>query len=260
MGPSFSFVDEGDKQALPVVFLHAFPYHSDMWQPQREALSARARFIAFDASGLGRRKSHTSAYMLEHSVDDLLAVLDHLGIEKCVLCGLSMGGYVALRAVARAPERVRGLILANTQAAADTDAARLGRAEGVRLLERDGAEAFVEQQIKRQLSPHSQATRPELIARLKELTAGANEGGIAASLVAIATRSDQSQKLKEIRVPTLVIAGADDVVTPPALAQFLAEQIPKATLHVLANAGHLTNLEAEAEFTRLLTEFLARVV
>jgi pimeloyl-ACP methyl ester carboxylesterase len=259
MGPSFSFVDEGDKQALPVVFLHAFPYHSDMWQAQHPAILGVARFIAFDARGLGRRKSHTSAYMLEHTVDDLLALLDYLSIDKAVLCGLSMGGYVALRAVARAPERVRGLILANTQAASDTDAARLGRAEGVRVLERDGAEAFFEQQIKRQLSPHSQATRPELIARLKELTAGATEGGIAASLVAIATRSDQTEKLKEIRVPTLVIAGADDVIAPPAAAQFLAEQIPQATLHVLAKAGHLTNLEAETEFNGALTEFLARI-
>src|SRR3954466_5676472 len=119
MGPSFSFVDEGDKQALPVVFLPAFPYHSDMWQSQRELLVSasspegslrpgRARFISFDARGLGRRKSHTAAYMLEHSVDDLLGLLDYLSIDKCVLCGLSMGGYVALRAVARAPERVRG--------------------------------------------------------------------------------------------------------------------------------------------------------
>lgn len=259
MTPSFSFIDDGDAQAVPVVFLHAFPYHAGMWQPQRDALKGHARFIAFDAQGLGTRSKDGTAYMLENVVDDWLALLDHLGIERCVLAGLSMGGYVALRAVARAPERVRGLVLANTQAGADSDAAKLGRAEGLRVLRRVGAAAFVAAQIEKQLSPHTKATQPALAKQLTSLASGATEAGIAASLVAIATRSDHTASLRDIAVPTLVIAGADDVVTPPALLQVLAEHIPAATLHVLAGAGHLSNLEAEAEFTRLLLAFLARL-
>ncbi|MBK7777366.1 MAG: alpha/beta fold hydrolase [Sandaracinaceae bacterium] len=256
---SFSFIDDGDAQAVPVVFLHAFPYHSGMWEAQREGLKGHARFIAFDVQGAGTRSQDGTAYMLEHVVDDWLALLDHLEIETCVLAGLSMGGYVALRAVARAPERVRGLILANTQAGADSDTAKLGRAEGLRVLRRGGAAAFVAAQIAKQLSPHTQATLPALSKQLLSLASGATEGGVAASLVAIATRSDHTASLRDIAVPTLLIAGADDVVTPPALLQVLADHIPGATLHVLAGAGHLSNLEAEAEFTRLVIAFLAEL-
>lgn len=259
MAPTFTFIDDGDAHALPVVFLHAFPYHSGMWEPQREALKGHARFIAFDAPGLGTRSANTTAYMLENVVDDLLTLLDHLRIEKCVLVGLSMGGYVALRAVARAPERVRGLVLADTQAGADSDKARLGRADGLRALHRDGPAAFVAGQIEKQLSPRSRTMSPELAGRLTALTADATEAGIAASLVAISTRADHTASLADIHVPTLVLVGGEDVVTPPPLAEVLAEKIPGATLHILAGAGHISSLETEPEFTSLLLEFLAQL-
>lgn len=259
MAPTFTFIDDGDAHALPVVFLHAFPYHSGMWEPQREALRGHARFIAFDAPGLGTRSGNTTAYMLEHVVDDLLALLDHLRIERCVLVGLSMGGYVALRAVTRAPERVRGLVLANTQAGADSDKSRLGRAEGLRALARNGAAAFVAAQVEKQLSPRTRSMSPEVGARLAALASDATDAGIAASLVAIATRGDHTSTLADIGVPTIVLAGAEDVVTPPALAEVLAQNIPNAVLHVLAGAGHISNLETEPEFTATLLAFLAQL-
>lgn len=259
MAPTFTFIDDGDAQQLPVVFLHAFPYHSAMWEPQREALRGRARFIAFDARGLGTREGNTTAYMLEHLVDDVIALLDHLRIQKCVLVGLSMGGYVALRAVARAPERVCGLVLANTQAGADSDKARLGRAEGLRALARDGAQAFVAAQVEKQLSPRTRSMSPRVAEHLTSMSQSATEAGIAASLVAINTRGDSTASLADIRVPTLVFAGAEDQVTPPALAEALRDGIPGAVLHVLAGAGHISNLEEEAEFTRVLLAFLAEL-
>ncbi|HEX7477124.1 MAG TPA: alpha/beta fold hydrolase [Polyangiales bacterium] len=256
MAIDFSFIDEGDRHKPAVVFLHAFPYHSAMWAPQRKALRERARFIAFDARGLGTRSTQTTAYMLEHTVDDLLSLLDQLAIEQCVLCGLSMGGYAALRAVARAPQRVRGLVLADTQAPADSDPAKLARAASLRALLRDGSAGFAQQQIQRQLSTYTLARKPALVAELQAMVVSSGVAGIAASLVAIATRTDQGPSLPEIRVPTCVIVGAEDVVTPPSAAQALAERIPGAKLHVLAKAGHLSNLEAEDEFNRALIEYL----
>jgi pimeloyl-ACP methyl ester carboxylesterase len=257
MAIDFPFIDEGDKHKPPVIFLHAFPYHSAMWAPQRRALRDHARFIAFDARGLGTRSAQSTAYMLENTVDDLLALLDQLAIERCVLCGLSMGGYAALRAVARAPGRVRGLLLADTQAPADSDAAKLTRAAGLHALLRDGSASFAQQQIQRQLSPYTLAHKPALVAELQAMAVSSSVAGIAASLVAIATRTDQGPSLPEIRVPTCVIVGADDLVTPPSAAQSLAERIPGAKLHVLKKAGHLSNLEAEDEFNRVLLEYLA---
>jgi 3-oxoadipate enol-lactonase len=249
----FGYVDEGEGEA--VLFLHAFPYHHGMWGPQRAALRGRARALAFDARGLGAR-GHTEAYMLEHTVDDALALLDHLAVERAVLCGVSMGGYAALRLAQRAPERVRGLLLADTQAAADSDAAKLARADGLRALTRDGLSAFADAQLSRQLSPHTRAEAPALVAELRALILHASAAGVASALVAIATRTDLTAHLPQIRVPTRVVVGRDDVITPPALAEAMASAIPGATLTVLERAGHVSNLEAPAAFNAELLALL----
>jgi 3-oxoadipate enol-lactonase len=257
MGESeFPFLDDGGADLIPVLFLHAFPYHSGMWAGQRAALRGHGRFIAFDVRGLGTRKS-SSAYMLEHTVDDLLGLMDRLGLASAVLCGCSMGGYAALRAVQRAPERVRGLLLANTQAAADTDAAKLARAQAIRALREQGKEAFADAQVARQLSPHSQAHKPELVAQVRSLILDSEVEGIAASLVAISTRTDLTAALSDIRVPTRVVAGTDDTLTPVSVAERLASAIPGASLHVLDQVGHLSNLEAPEAFNQVLLELVA---
>ncbi|MDB4976028.1 MAG: alpha/beta hydrolase fold protein [Myxococcaceae bacterium] len=259
---SIHFEDDGPGQAsalLPVVFLHAFPYHGGMWAAQRAALQGVARFVSFDVRGIGPSATPTGAYMLEHLVDDLFALLEQRGISRCVLCGLSLGGYVALRAVVREPTRIRGLLLSDMQAGADSDEAKLGRAAGLRLLRREGLEAFTEAQLQRQLSPHTLSARPELLQRLRSLISDSSLEGIASSLVALATRTCLQAALSEIRVPTSIVVGADDTITPPAVAQRMSEQIPGAELHVLPRAGHLANLEAEPEFNRVLLALVARV-
>jgi 3-oxoadipate enol-lactonase len=255
----FHFQQEGDPAALPVVFLHAFPYHSGMWDEQRLAVSDRAHFIALDLGGLGPSPSRRGAYMLEHLVDDLIALLDHLSIPSAVLCGLSMGGYVALRAVERYPARVRGLLLADTQAASDSDAAKLARADGVRSLLRDGIGPFTEAQLKRGLSPYTHAQRPALLVRMRALCLQSEARAMASGLVALATRTDTTDTLARIAVPTSIVVGEHDVITPPATARALAERIPGADLHVLENAGHIANVEAPQAFNRVMLALLARV-
>ncbi|HEY6876932.1 MAG TPA: alpha/beta fold hydrolase, partial [Polyangiales bacterium] len=144
------FSDEGT--GVPVLFLHAFPYHRAQWEGQRAALYDRARFLSLDARGMGADTAPPRAYLLEHLVDDVLALLDQRGVSDAVLCGCSMGGYIALRLAERAPERVRGLLLVDTQAAADSDEAKLARAAGLRTLAHEGKAAFATAQLKRQLS------------------------------------------------------------------------------------------------------------
>ena len=255
---AFNYVDEG--KGLPVILQHGLT--ADLSQPL-EILPKRdgLRVIRMDMRGHGGTYplGPADGFSFAQMATDVLALADHLGLEQFVIGGISMGAGISLSVATLQPQRVRGLILANTQAGADSDTAKLGRAEGLRVLRRGGAAAFVAAQIAKQLSPHTQATLPALSKQLLSLASGATEGGVAASLVAIATRSDHTASLRDIAVPTLLIAGADDVVTPPALLQVLADHIPGATLHVLAGAGHLSNLEAEAEFTRLVIAFLAEL-
>ncbi|MDB4991489.1 MAG: putative 3-oxoadipate enol-lactonase [Myxococcaceae bacterium] len=253
------FVDEGEPEQLPVVFLHAFPYHSGMWAGQRSLLAGRARFLSLDARGLGPEAPPPRAYMLDHLVDDLFALLDQRGIASCVLCGLSMGGYVALRAIQREPARVRGLCLSNTQANSDSDEAKLARAQGLRVLARDGEAVFAQAQLQRQLSPHTLATRPELVHKLRQLIADSSVEGIAASLVALATRTDLRASLATIGVPTAIVVGAEDTITPADTARVMSESIAGAELHVIERAGHLASLEAEESFNQVLLSLIARV-
>lgn len=252
------FEDEGSADQTPVLFLHAYPYHRAMWAGQVAALRGRARILTLDARGITPGLSAGSAYLLEHLVDDALALLDARAIKSCVVCGLSMGGYIAQRLVQRAPERVRGLLLANTQSAADSNEGKLARAEGLRLLWKD-KQAFADAQLKRQLSAQTFAQRPQLVTKLREMILGASVEGLASNMVALATRTDLTQHLPEIRVPTTVVVGAHDVITTPAQARALADGIAGAKLHVLEGAGHLSNLEAEPQFNEQLLALLARV-
>jgi 3-oxoadipate enol-lactonase len=250
---SLRYSDEGD--GLPVLFLHAFPYHRGQWDGQRVALRGRARFLSLDARGMGADVLAPQAYVLEQLVDDALALLDQLSIASAVLCGCSMGGYVALRLAERAPERVRGLVLSDTQAAPDSDEAKLGRAAGLRLLASEGKTAFARAQLKRQLSPRS---APEVHERLLHIIEQSSADGIAAALVAIATRTDTRASLANIAVPTRLIVGADDSITTPELMHTLGSQIRGADIHVLDDAGHLPNVEAASQFNDLLLEFVSR--
>jgi 3-oxoadipate enol-lactonase len=252
------FHDDGARDQLPIVLLHAFPLHSAMWEGQRSALRGRARIITLDTRGLGPGAPAPLAYMLEHLVDDLFALLDRLSIESCLLCGLSMGGYVALRAVQRSPERVRALLLAATQAGSDSDEVKLARAGGLRTLHGEGREAFARVQPQRLLSPHTVKERPELVARVTRMIGEASVEGIAASLTALATRTDTRAALANIRVPTRVVVGADDVVISTEVARSLTAAITGADLTVLQQAGHICNLEAEEAFNRVLLELVQR--
>lgn len=152
---SFHFRDHGSHDQLPVVFLHAFPLHGGMWQAQFDALAGAARCITFDVVGFGRSALPATPNMLEHVVDDLYTLLDHLHVPSALLCGLSMGGYVALRAVERDAGRVSGLVLANTQPAADGNGAKLKRADGIRTLRAEGRILYVDNFLKVALSPHT---------------------------------------------------------------------------------------------------------
>ena len=251
------FVDQGGADLPPVLFLHAYPYHRAMWEPQARALAGRARFLALDARGHTPGSAAPPAYLLEHLVDDVLALLDQQNIARCMVCGLSMGGYVALRLCQRAPERVRALLLSNTQAGGDSNEAKIARAEGLRVLWKQGRSAFAEIQLKRQLAPTTATAQPELVARLRQMILETSPEALSASMVALATRTDLTPYLPEIRVPTRVVVGAHDVITTPALAQVLATNIPNAELHVLDGAGHLSAVEAEPAFNQVLLGLLA---
>jgi pimeloyl-ACP methyl ester carboxylesterase len=249
-------LETGPSDGLPVVLLHAFPLGAAMWEPQLPAL-AGARVLAPDLRGFAGSADTDATPTVERWVDDVRELLDARGIDRAVLCGLSLGGYVALRFAERHPERLAGLVLADTKSEADGDEAKVKRAAGIRLVREKGVDAFAASFLPGALGATTHAEAPAVVARVRELIRANTPRAIAEALLALAARTDTTARLPEIRCKTLVLVGEEDGLTPPQAARSLAEQIPNARLVVLPRAGHLSNLENPAAFNEALGGFVA---
>jgi pimeloyl-ACP methyl ester carboxylesterase len=224
-----------------------------MWAPQVEALSGRYRCLTVDLRGFGESDAPSGPYSLDEMAADLVGVLDALRLDRVTLVGLSMGGYIAFAFWRRAADRLRGLVLADTRAAADSEAAKAGREALAQQAETAGLAPVVAAQLPRLLSPAASADLRQWVSDMIE---EATPQGVAGALRGMAARQDAGAILPQITCPTLVVAGAQDVVTPAAEMAAMAKQLPRATYQVLPDAGHLANLEAPAAFSGVLREFL----
>jgi 3-oxoadipate enol-lactonase len=251
-GIELAYRDEGDGQ--PVLLIHAFPLNAAMWDRQLQALSPRHRVIAPDLRGLGATARGSGATSLDQHADDLAALLDHLRIDRVTVAGLSMGGYISFALLRRHRARIARLILADSRAGADGDAAKQGREQNARLAEQQGPGAIADQMLPKLLAAAAPAALRDEVRRMIEAN---DRAGIAAALRAMAARPDSTPLLATIDVPTLVIVGAEDALTPPSEANALYEAIPGCRLVEIPGAGHLANLDAPEEFNAAMDEFLA---
>jgi 3-oxoadipate enol-lactonase len=240
-------------QGVPCVLLHAFPLDRRMFLDLAERLTKRGRFILPDLRGFGE-SDPGAPYSLADLADDVAALLDDLKIDRAVVGGVSMGGYVALAFAARHPRRLAGLLLADTKAAPDSNEARAARDEAAELIRTQGVAAYVDKQLPRLLSPGASARLREDVRAFCAQSAPA----VLAGLVALRDRPDRGGELASIACPTLVVVGTDDGLTPPAEAETMATAIPKAVLVEIPAAGHLAILEAPLPFCQAVSGFLAR--
>jgi len=259
-GVSLFYHDEG--QGEPLLLIHGFPLSGELFQPQRAGLSHRFRVITPDLRGMGRSDSLPDAddYAMSTYADDLAALLDALGIGQAIVGGMSMGGYVAFAMLRRHPDRVRGLILFDTKAAADTAEARTGRYKMMQQARDEGVGAIADAMLPKMLSERTRAEQPELARWLRELMAANPVDGIVGALHALAERPDSSPLLPTINIPTLVVVGSEDPITPPAVAQEMADAIPGAELLVVDGAAHAANLERPEEVNARIERWADRFV
>jgi 3-oxoadipate enol-lactonase len=241
-----------------VLLLHAFPLGLFTWDAQAEALFPTHRVVRFDARGFGGSTPGEGPLTMERIADDGASLLDHLGIEKAVVGGCSMGGYAAFAFVRRHPQRLAGLVLQDTRAGADSAEAKANRASLAAKVLAEGAPAAVEAFLPNLVGETTHRERPALVAGLRERVLACSPLGIANALHGLAARADSRETLPTIVVPTLVLVGAEDALTPPAEAATMAAAIPRARLDVIPQAGHLANLENPAAVNAALRAFLAR--
>jgi 3-oxoadipate enol-lactonase len=244
----------GDGPAL--VLLHGFPFDRSMWRGQAEALGGEFRVVSPDLRGLGETSHGEGVLTVEAMAEDVAALLDELGVGRFVLGGLSMGGYVVFEFFRKFSERVRALVLADTRPQADTEEARRTREETARRALKEGVAPVVESMLSKLLSAGTRERGGELLEGVRSLMLGTSPEGAAAALRAMAVRRDQTDLLPSINVPTLIIVGSEDAITPPADAEAMRAKIEGARLFVVEGAGHLSNVERPEEFNRALVAFL----
>jgi len=240
---------------LPVLFVHGFPFDRSVWKHQVAGL-AHCRRIALDLRGAGASTAPAGGYSMSRYADDLAAVLDAVGVDRAVVCGLSMGGYVTFELLRRHPQRVRALILCDTKPEADSPRARHDRDELAAVAEREGAAAVAERLVPKLLAPATRAAQPDVVRQVWAMIQRTSVTGIVGALHALRDRPDSTPLLPHIRLPTLVVGGADDEISPPAVMRAMAAAIPGAQFTTIPAAGHLTPLEQPLPTTRRLAEFL----
>lgn len=265
-----------DGSAGTVVFVHGFPFDGSMWDRQLEALPAGWRGLAPDLRGFGRTEinhipdevstgrriggrvalNDEPVLTMGRFADDVAALVDEQAGGSAVICGLSMGGYVAFELWRRHPHLVRALVLADTRSASDDDEGRENRLRTAQTVRSAGAEPVARAMVPALLAPSTRETRPDVVEHVRHMILGTDPATLIGALAGMAVRHDHSGELRHISVPTLVVVGEHDGITPPSDAQAMAQAIPGARLEVIEDAGHLSPLERPDAFNRILTGFL----
>jgi pimeloyl-ACP methyl ester carboxylesterase len=244
----------------PVVLLHAFPLDGRMWAPQVEALAGSYQVIIPDLRGFGAAKEQAVEEAgMDLLADDVARLLDDRGLDRVVLGGLSLGGYVALAFVRRHADRLGGLLLLDTKAGADTEQARADRLRMVERVLGEGTGFLPEATLPRVLGKTSLEGRPELVERVTALVREQDPLAIAGAQRGMAARPDATDVLAGITVPTLVVTGEEDAVIGPEVGRELAAAIPDARFRLVERAGHLSNLEQPEVVNEALLDFLAPI-
>ena len=244
----------------PLVLLHAFPLDGRMWAPQVEALAGSYQVIVPDLRGFGAaREQAVEEAGMDLLADDVARLLDDRGLDRVILGGLSMGGYVALAFVRHHADRLGGLLLLDTKATADSEEARADRLRMVERLLAEGNGFLPEVMLPRLLGKTSLEERPELVKRVTALVAEQDAHAAAAAQRGMAARPDTTDVLASIDVPTLVVTGAEDALFAPEVGRELASAIPGARFLLVEEAGHLSSLERPEVVNEALLDFLAPI-
>lgn len=242
---------------IPVVFLHGFPFNKSMWDNQLKTFEETHRFIAVDFRSFGQSTNDDSALSMDVLGDDLIGFLNALKLRRVIICGLSMGGFVALNAITRYPERFAAMILCDTNCVADKPEQREKRYKTIEEIEKNGTSKFAASFLDSLFYDDTYASNKELVKKINVDILANTPEVIINGLKALATRNETCSALDKIAVPTLIICGREDEITPLEQSEFMNKHIKDSTLKVINNAGHLSNMEQPQDFNAELLEFLS---
>lgn len=254
-----NYTDAGPEEAPVIIFIHGFPLNLAMWDKQMEALKDDYRVIAYDIRGHGESDAGNDSFSIDLFVSDLINFMNVLRINKASLCGLSMGGYIALNAIENHPQRFESLVLCDTSCMADSPEAKERRVKAVENIIKNGVVNYAGESIKNLFAPESFTTRINEVSAVKEMIVNTSELSLCSTLLALSARHETCTRLPELNVPVLVIVGEHDGITPLDVSQIMLGKIKDASLQVIGHAGHLSNLENPQVFNSHMKKFFDEV-
>jgi 3-oxoadipate enol-lactonase len=244
---------------IPVIFIHGFPFDKSTWQPQMDFLSKTNRVIAYDIRGFGKSTINEEEESIGLFADDLILFMDALNIDKAIVCGLSMGGYILLNAANKYPNRFSGIILSDTQCIADTAEIKEKRNETISKINDTGINDFTDSFIENIFCDKTLELKKDIVEKVRNIILSAKQQSIIRTLGVLAQRSETCADLSKIKIPTLIICGREDKVTPLEQSKFLNGSIPNSILNIIDDAGHLSNLEQPEQFNKTLKKFIVKL-
>lgn len=251
-----NYDDNGPVFAPVVIFIHGSPFNKSVWDLQTEVIKNNFRVIAYDLRGHGATNRPSGEFTIDLLTSDLISLMDHLGIEKAILCGLSLGTYIALDAIEKHPERFNGLVLSGAQCITDTAETITERNSRIEKLNTKGIDAFVEESIRLFFGSRSFISRKEEVRSVRNMMLATTPESITGSFKALDNRKEYCSRLNEINVPVMLLMGREDMITPVSVARNVQENIKGAVMHVIEYAGHLANLENTHAFNEHLKKFI----
>ena len=249
---------EGSSKNKSIIFVHGFPYDHTMWKAQIDKLSEKYFCISYDIRGLGESPVGDGQFTMESFVDDLETIINEMKLVKPVLCGLSMGGYIALRALERMPDKFSAAVLCDTRSESDNNEGKLKRAAAIKRINTEGLIPFTKDFVTNCFGDHYKQNNKEEFEKRIVKSSAFDPVGVKGSLLAMISRNDTTEYLNKIKIPALIICGELDTLTPPSVMKPMAERINNAEFVVIKNSGHMSPIENSEEVNRTFGNFLKR--
>jgi 3-oxoadipate enol-lactonase len=250
---------EGDIKNKAIIFVHGFPYDHTMWDAQIEEFSKNYFCVAYDIRGLGSSPVGNGQYTMESFVDDLEIIINELKLQKPIICGLSMGGYISLRALERMQDKFSAAILCDTRSEADNNEGKLKRAAGIKRINTDGLAPFVKDFIINCFGNDFKNKKINQLEKIIEKSSKYDPVGVKGCLIAMLSRTDTTPVLSKINIPALIICGEQDLLTPPSVMKEMFHKINSADFVEINKAGHMTTIEKPEEVNKTLSNFLKKI-
>lgn len=250
----------GNKDNLPIVFVHGFPYDRNMWENQVQFFKNDYYCVTYDIRGLGKHMVEDGQFTMETLVDDLYELMYELELARPVICGLSMGGYICLRALERNQSAFSGVILCDTKSAADDNEGRIKRAGAIKKINTEGLQKYVLDSVPSTFAGETIENNASLLEAVMQRAEASDPTGVKGCILAMMGRTDTTEFLGQITIPTLLISGSFDKLTPPIVMRQMCEKIKDAEFAIAPRAGHMAPLENPEFVNDVIAGFLKRRV